>query len=161
MLGAPSAGRAAFTGRKFVRSQPAATSQSGQFAVFTAAPPTNVAFNGSDLKIYNFPNPFDLTEKTLTLRDGGALGTSLTTDGTIIRYGLPPAKSGHIQIVIYNLAGEKVKTIDEGHRDGGWVYYTPWDGKNDNGSPVASGVYFGVFKVNEEKEYVFKMAVLK
>ena len=38
--------------------------------------------------------------------------------------------------------------------------YLAWDGKNDSGKKVASGVYIGVLKVGSAKKF-FKMAVIK
>jgi hypothetical protein len=35
-----------------------------------------------------------------------------------------------------------------------------WDGKNDSGNKVASGIYIGILKVGGNKAY-WKMAVIK
>lgn len=67
----------------------------------------------------NFPNPFN--------------------PETAIAYDLP--KSCYVQLTIYNVLGQKVKTIINQHQDAGckMVY---WNGKDDKGNKVASGVYF-------------------
>ncbi len=142
------------------------SSQKGQFAVFTAKPGTGIDYLSSSFEIYNMPNPFNLKAKTITNIEGTAAfdgETSYSTEGTIIKYHLPPGKSGNVKFVIYNVAGEKVRTIDEGNRAGGKIYYSEWDGKNDNGERCASGVYFMLTFVNGEKlgSKALKMAIIK
>jgi hypothetical protein len=117
------------------------------------------AYVGGDIEVFNFPNPFDLTTKTKTLNRGGAT-TSLSTDGTIIRYSIPASKAGAAEITIYNVIGENVRSIALGTPSAGTVHYVSWDGKNDAGEKVASGVYIGVLKVGGSKKF-WKMAVLK
>jgi len=117
------------------------------------------ASSGADIEVFNFPNPFDLTTKTETLNHGGTTA-SLPTDGTIIRYAIPAAKAGAAQIDIFNVVGEKVRTIDLGVPAADFTHYVAWDGKNDSGRKVASGVYVGILKVGGEKKF-WKMAVIK
>lgn len=57
---------------------------------------------------------------------------------TTIRYGTPVP--GRIDVVIYNLAGQKVRDLVSGVRDAG-VHAAVWDGRDDRGRAVASGVY--------------------
>jgi len=142
------------------------STQSGQFAVFIAKPGTGVSYTGSTYEIYNFPNPFNLKSKSVTISsDGGSAITPgpYTTNGTIIKYHLPPGKSGNLKLVIYNTAGEKVRTLDEGYRTGGQIYYSEWDGKNDKNEDCASGVYFLITYLNGDKlgKKPHKMAIIK
>ncbi len=143
----------------------ASSSQSGKFAVFSAKPPSGVTYSGSAFEIYNMPNPFNLKDKTLSISDGwsGVTGTNYVTRGTIIKYFLPASKSGNVKLVIYNNAGEKVRTLDEGSRSGGQVYYAEWDGKNDENEDCASGVYFLMTYLNGDKlgNKPHKMAIIK
>jgi len=67
----------------------------------------------------NFPNPFNPT--------------------TTISYSLPEA--GNVELVIYNMAGQKVRTLVNSRQDASF-YQIVWDGRNDSGSSVASGLYF-------------------
>ena len=83
------------------------------------------------------------------------------TSGTIIRYSLPLSQTGHIEFFIYNLAGELVRSLDDGNRAGNFEYYAEWDGKNAAGSSVASGIYFCQLKRDGEVLKTFKMAVKK
>lgn len=65
--------------------------------------------------------------------------------------------------MIYNLAGEKVRTIDEGHRDANQILYSEWDGKNDANQDCASGVYFMLTYLDGKKlgNKAHKMAIIK
>jgi len=71
----------------------------------------------------NFPNPFNPT--------------------TNIEFTIP--KPGEIKLVIYNLMGQKVKTLVQGHYPAG-RHRIVWDGTNDSHELVASGIYFYRFK---------------
>ncbi len=89
----------------------------------------------------NYPNPF--------------------TEDTNIPYELP--ESSNVIIEIYNSTGQSVKTLDEGYRVAGFyleqgkaVY---WDGRDDNGNMVASGVYFYYLKAGSFESPIKKMAV--
>ncbi|MBI3292239.1 MAG: carboxypeptidase regulatory-like domain-containing protein, partial [Elusimicrobia bacterium] len=143
----------------------AQTTASGTFSILSSAQSGSTqgsAYTGASLNAYNFPNPFNMTTKTLSLTSGGST-SSLSTSGTIIRYDLPSANGGRVLVRIYTLAGELVRVIDEGDKTGGFTYYTTWDGKNKDGENVASGVYFAVFDVpgQKPKDHTIKMAVLK
>lgn len=67
----------------------------------------------------NYPNPFN--------------------PKTTIRYQLP--KPTGVTLQIYNLMGELVTTLVDEYQSTG-NYKTTWNGKNQNGLEVASGVYF-------------------
>ncbi|HVA67032.1 MAG TPA: FlgD immunoglobulin-like domain containing protein [Elusimicrobiota bacterium] len=115
----------------------------------------------TDFSAHNFPNPFDLTEKTVTPQHaGGSCGSQCTVRGTMIAISIPPGMSGAASIDIYDVVGTKVRHIDLGDVSGGNYYYQNWDGTNDAGRDVASGVYFGELKVGGQKAF-FKMAVIK
>ncbi|NOZ03259.1 MAG: T9SS type A sorting domain-containing protein [FCB group bacterium] len=67
----------------------------------------------------NYPNPFN--------------------PRTTIEYRLPARES--IDLSIYNLRGERVRTLVTGSKPAG-THRVVWDGQNDRGNPVASGIYF-------------------
>ena len=71
----------------------------------------------------NYPNPFN--------------------PETIIEYYLP--QSATIRLEILNLLGQKVRTLVASQKLAG-NHWTVWDGKDDSGREVASGVYFFVLK---------------
>ena len=85
----------------------------------------------------NYPNPFN--------------------PGTQIEYTLK--KTGHVTLHIYNVLGEKVKTLLDQDQPAGF-YQINWDGKNDNGKPVSSGIYLYKLEVNGFSE-ARKMLLLK
>ena len=45
-----------------------------------------------------------------------------------------------MNLIVYDLLGRKVATIAEGVRPAGW-HTAQWDGRDDAGKPVASGIY--------------------
>lgn len=118
------------------------------------------AFVGGDIEAFNFPNPFDLREKSVSAIHGGACQPSCTVRGTMIRFSLPLDASGDSSVRIFNVAGERVRTLDLGSLTGGRYYYHPWDGRNDAGRDVASGVYIGELRVGGRRT-TFKMALIK
>jgi Peptidase C10 family/FlgD Ig-like domain/Right handed beta helix region/Protein of unknown function (DUF1565) len=67
----------------------------------------------------NYPNPFNPI--------------------TDISFSLPEASD--VRLEIYNIMGQKVKTLVEGQMDAGYKTVV-WDGKSNSGSSVASGIYF-------------------
>ena len=80
-----------------------------------------------DFRLYaNFPNPFNPT--------------------TTLKYEL--AITSEVSLVIYDLLGNKVKTLVNGQKEAG-TYSIQWDGKNDAGIAVPSGVYF--YKMKAQK----------
>ncbi len=85
----------------------------------------------------NYPNPFN--------------------PSTTIRYALP--QPGHVKLVIYDLLGAKIRTLIDGREAAGFKQIT-WDGLNDRGERVPSGVY--VYRI-EAGEFVRarKLTVMK
>jgi hypothetical protein len=75
----------------------------------------------------NFPNPFNPT--------------------TTIRYAAPAA-GGHVELTVFDAGGRLVRTLVSGHQTNGEKTVV-WDGRNDTGAPVASGVYFYRLAVGE------------
>ena len=63
------------------------------------------------------------------------------------------AKPTDISLTIYNVRGVVVRKLALGHQRAGFYYSRSraayWDGKNEFGESVASGVYFYVFKAGE------------
>jgi hypothetical protein len=115
------------------------------------------AFGGGDLDAFNFPNPFDLSVKTVTTIHGGG---APSVRGTLIRVSVPPGLAGAGTLRVFDVVGRLVRTIDLGALSGGQVYYQGWDGRNDSGRDVASGLYLAQVEVGGRRKF-FKMAVLK
>ncbi len=58
---------------------------------------------------------------------------------TVIRFSLP-AQGTH-SLVVYDVAGRAIRTLSRGNRTAGTAQVS-WDGRNEDGIPVPSGVYF-------------------
>jgi hypothetical protein len=85
----------------------------------------------------NYPNPFNPSTK--------------------FSVGLP--QSAKLEIAVYNVLGQKVATLVNDVRDAG--YYTiVWNGVTDNGTQVASGIYF-VKMISGDFNSVRKIMMLK
>ena len=62
---------------------------------------------------------------------------------------------GTIKIRIYNIKGEKVRELDEKLGTG----FAAWDGKQDDGARVASGVYIVLFDALSDSGYLNKKRI--
>ncbi len=81
--------------------------------------PYEVTFKASYELRQNVPNPFNPT--------------------TTIRFVVP--ERADVSLVIYDVQGRVVRTLMEGNQEPNF-YSLIWDGRNNNGQSVASGVYF-------------------
>jgi hypothetical protein len=149
----------------------ASASNGTKYAVFytvaSTATTTN-SYTGADIKVYNFPNPFDLTAKTVALADANAVQASIS--GTMLKLSLPLVANNakviagsNYKYEIYNIAGELVRIIDLGIQTPGTYIYQEWDGKNDNDEKCASGVYLLLIRQGTTKllDKAVKMAIIK
>jgi len=60
---------------------------------------------------------------------------------TVIRYGIK--ERGHVSLKVYNVAGQLVRTlVNEVKSPSESGFAVTWDGRNNAGQPVSSGVYF-------------------
>ncbi|NIR64214.1 MAG: T9SS type A sorting domain-containing protein [candidate division Zixibacteria bacterium] len=75
----------------------------------------------------NYPNPFN--------------------PETIIRYQLPT--NSKVQLTIYNLLGQKVRTLVNDKQQNG-IYEVIWDGRNEFGQEVSSGIYIYRLKIDNQ-----------
>jgi hypothetical protein len=53
-----------------------------------------------------------------------------------------PYLNGHVTVRIYDLMGERVRVLQDGDLTAAQWNQLPWDGKNEQGEAVASGLYF-------------------
>jgi hypothetical protein len=85
----------------------------------------------------NYPNPFNPM--------------------TQIRYSLP--KGSSVELTVFNASGERVRTLVDGYEGAGFKTVT-WDGTNDAGKSVTSGVY--MYRLNADNfEDTQKMVLVK
>lgn len=85
----------------------------------------------------NYPNPFN--------------------PNTTIQYHIP--KSGFVKMDIYNMLGQKIKTLVNMKQNPG-DYSVQWNGINGRNQPVSSGIYLLRFKINEISKFQ-KLILLK
>jgi len=76
--------------------------------------------------LQNYPNPFN--------------------PQTEIVYSLP--YDTDVRLTIYNMLGQQVKVLADGYQSGG-TKMTIWDGRNENGERVSSGIYFYKLQAGE------------
>lgn len=89
------------------------------------------------LSLANYPNPFNTS--------------------TEIRFNLPEA--GNATIELYDIAGRLVKTAASGYMNAG-ISSVKWDGTNDMGIKVSSGIYF-VRLATDYKQVVHRLTLVK
>jgi hypothetical protein len=85
----------------------------------------------------NFPNPFN--------------------PQTVIRYALPRGTS--VELTVYNILGEKVRTLVNQSQKAG-SHRVTWDGRNDIGLSVTSGIYVYQLKADNFRRSM-KMLLLR
>jgi len=85
----------------------------------------------------NYPNPFNAS--------------------TVIKFDLP--QSSKVKLDIYNILGQKVKSLVDEKLSAGYKKVV-WDGTNQNGNSVASGIYFYRLQTDKFIE-ARKMVMLK
>jgi enediyne biosynthesis protein E4 len=85
----------------------------------------------------NYPNPFN--------------------SATVIRFALPV--SGDVDLAIFNLAGQQVATLAQGAREAG-TYTVNWDGRDDDGRALASGVYLYRLRTGDGQQVETRKLVL-
>jgi hypothetical protein len=85
----------------------------------------------------NFPNPFN--------------------NETVIKYTL--SQPSPVSLVIYNILGQKVRTLIRDEKQSGTMSVA-WNGKDDRGKEVSSGIYFYRLKAGEYSQ-TKRMVLLK
>jgi hypothetical protein len=90
-----------------------------------------------DIGLRNYPNPFN--------------------PETIISFIAP--HSGNLTLSVYNVKGQKVRTLLDGFAAEGY-HSINWNGKDETGFGVSSGVYFAVVQMNG-KHQTHKMILMK
>jgi hypothetical protein len=99
-----------------------------------AQDPVAVAPSGFLLR-QNFPNPFN--------------------GGTSLQFDLP--QEGDVELSIYNLVGQKVVTLTQGHRLAG-KHSLQWDGRDALGRELASGVY--IYRLRTQRQILSRRLLL-
>ncbi len=108
------------------------------FNMPTATPDEHASGLPRDYRLeQNYPNPFN--------------------PSTTIRYALP--SRGDVTLEIFNILGRKIRTLEQKEQAAG-NYAVVWDGRDNAGREVASGVYFYRLKA-DDFEATQKMLLIK
>ena len=91
----------------------------------------------AEIAVSNYPNPFN--------------------NSTAINFYLP--SSGDYQLLIYDILGRRVRVLADGFYNAG-ENTVIWDGTNDSGNNIASGIYFARLQ-GEESKASLKLFMLK
>jgi hypothetical protein len=109
------------------------------YGMLPPSPPFEIASKSQSLPTeftlsQNYPNPFLSEAKSPAYGRGNP--------ETIIQYAIPAQIAGrvHVTLRIYNTQGQLVRTLVDEERSAG-RYRVVWDGRNEAGSRVSSGVY--------------------
>ena len=86
----------------------------------------------------NYPNPFN--------------------PETTIRYALPQAS--HVRLQIFNALGQVVRTLEDGFHSAG-AQAVGWDGRDDGGKEMSSGVYFYQLEVAGQGKIARQMVLVR
>jgi len=76
----------------------------------------------------NYPNPFN--------------------SNTVIPYQLPEAS--YVEIAVYNIAGSVVRVLERGEKQAGF-HSVGWNGTDESGSSVSSGIYICIVNIRTDK----------
>jgi len=80
--------------------------------------------------------------------------------GENVQIGYNLGAAAHVAIQIYDRLGRIIKALSASDDPPG-IHYVPWDGRNDDGSVVASGIYYASIKAGQTILPWLKLAVLK
>ncbi len=110
----------------------------------------------NQIKLYNYPNPVDISH---------------SNPYTFIDFQLPKRQTEALEISIYNIKGQLVRTLQVGKSREEMIknvgleqskssnsYSVTWNCRDNNGNRVASGIYF--YKLTIESESVVKKMML-
>ena len=99
--------------------------------------------NNERINLSIYPNPFKPNERG---------------HNSSIKFNL--LESCNVDLTIYNIKGQKVKTMMDAYASRG-EYNCRWNGSDDNGKPVSSGQYVIKLNIDDETKVVRKMIVIR
>jgi hypothetical protein len=128
---------AAFTGSYGDAESNASNKDAGSGEIISGVDDENTIIPDEFFVSQNYPNPFNPT--------------------TTFSYGLP--SNSNVRIEIFNVLGQSVRVLLDDYQSAGYQSIT-WDGLDNSGSQVTSGVYF--YKINAgEFNQTKKMLMIK
>lgn len=97
----------------------------------------NPLINSKEIFLYNFPNPFN--------------------SSTEIIYKI--LQQTKVQLKVYDILGKEIKMLINEVQSPG-IYEIKWDGKNNYGNVVPSGIYFCILRTNQNVN-IIKLILMK
>ena len=117
----------------------AATSPTSPPPVTTAVQEEHTTALPKDFSLeQNYPNPFN--------------------SDTVIRFEM--REEQHVELAVFNLAGQNLVHLVEGSREAG-VHTVHWNGRNERGSELSSGVYVYRLQAGKGRTKTRKMALVR
>ena len=111
--------------------------------------------------VRSIANPTDVPERTAGLPRATVLHQNAPNPfnpTTTIRFDL--ARPGPVKLEIFDVSGRRVRTLVDGPLQPGWNHRVTWNGLDDNGTRVASGIYLYRLRT-ADRSSTRKMIVLK
>ncbi len=100
----------------------------------------NLSPTNYDYKLSNYPNPFN--------------------QETTISYSLPH-QTENIKLCVYNIKGQKIKTLINERQEKGNRKKVMWNGRDSNNLAVSSGLYFVILKSDDKIIQTKKITLIK
>ena len=101
-----------------------------------------------DVEFYAYPNPFNPSSTGTGRVSVTTISFSLTAEDIGLR-STSPGQAEDAEILIYNIKGQRVKTIPTVSPSSGHQVSVTWDGTDENGQSLPTGVYLYQLTVGE------------
>ena len=114
-----------------------------------------IVFDGED-QMVNGPIPDDSKPRDLETDEGIYPSPNPFNTVTVLGF---YTTGGPVYVTIYNILGQPIRRLVQQHLPAGY-YRRIWDGKNDSGASVGSGIYIVLLK-NKEAIFTKRVALVK
>jgi hypothetical protein len=136
-------------------------------------PIQSIYFNGNltgtfyldDVRLVAVPPPLSATavleEHTASLPQAFALAQNFPNpfnSSTVIHFSLP--EDSEVELVVYNIAGQQVARLAQGRREAG-TYTVNWNGRDERGQELASGMYLYRLRTGREPVEARKLLLIR
>ncbi len=80
---------------------------------------------------------------------------------TTVQLDLPPGGSGACEVAVFDVRGRRVALLHQGPLAGAGPHGFSWDGCDDRGRPLASGVYLARVRLGQDDALVSKVVLVR
>ena len=105
--------------------------------------------------LQNYPNPFSAGGAVPAGRQGSAFGGNPTTT---ITFKLP--RGAQVRLEVFSVLGKIIRRLADGPLNAG-IYSVEWDGRDDGGQQVASGVYFNCLLIDGRFVHTRRLSLIR